>query len=310
MVHWTRSSSRFSLPSRILQPLRHLLVLCGVTCPTLRSAAPAIVPDRHVDAAVDEELHGLVVFVKHQLMQDAGRLVRAPVRVDIGAVLEKKVGDLEVVVDDGPGERGVENLLRRGRIPVEVPRALRIVATENDSRGRPAQACRPCRTSVLPVRGPRCRPRVADRRAAARCAAAREGDGCCAYVNANSMACDRGGGWCRSTAGSRSRRAIMKASRSCSAARSIKPTWNFTPCVTEQPWVAPQPADKRRQVAIVQRAHDLFHDKSLPGPGRRGANERQRVLSMKYWTKAGRPGPPSILPSELGVERDGPIQQQ
>ena len=61
------------------------------------SRAPAIVDDRHVDAAVDEELHGFVIFVKmRQLMQDAGGLMGAPVRVDISPVTEKKVGDLEV----------------------------------------------------------------------------------------------------------------------------------------------------------------------------------------------------------------------
>jgi hypothetical protein len=44
-------------------------------------------------------LHGFVILVKHQLMQDAGGLMGAPVRVDIGPVYEKKVGNLEVVVD-------------------------------------------------------------------------------------------------------------------------------------------------------------------------------------------------------------------
>jgi hypothetical protein len=38
-------------------------------------------------------------------MQDAGGLMGAPVRVDIGAVPEKKVGDFEVVIDDRPRER-------------------------------------------------------------------------------------------------------------------------------------------------------------------------------------------------------------
>ena len=85
---------------RLAQPLRHLLVLHSVRCPTLGGRAPAIIDDRHVDAAIDEELHRFVIFVPHQLMQDAGRLVGAPVRVDIGSVPEKKVGDLEVVVED------------------------------------------------------------------------------------------------------------------------------------------------------------------------------------------------------------------
>ena len=76
-------------------------------CPTLGGSAPAIIANRHVDAAVDEELHGFVILVPLQLMQDACGLMGAPVRVDIGPVREKKFGDLEVVVEDGPGERSV-----------------------------------------------------------------------------------------------------------------------------------------------------------------------------------------------------------
>src|SRR5215831_20368794 len=77
-------SSRRLLPPflRVAQPLRHLLVLRSVTCPTLGGCAPAIIEDRHVDAAVDEELHGFVVFAKHQLMQDGGGLLGSPVAVD------------------------------------------------------------------------------------------------------------------------------------------------------------------------------------------------------------------------------------
>jgi hypothetical protein len=48
-------------------------------------------------------------------MQDAGGLMGAPVRVDIRPVPEKKVGDFEMVVEDRPGERGVENLLHADR---------------------------------------------------------------------------------------------------------------------------------------------------------------------------------------------------
>src|SRR5262249_44210234 len=106
---------------RLAEPLRHLLVVRSVTCPTLGGSAPAIIDDRHVDAAVDEELHGFVIFVKYQLMQDAGGLMGAPVRVDIGPVTEKKVADLEVAVDDRPGERSVENLLHTGLAPLQVP---------------------------------------------------------------------------------------------------------------------------------------------------------------------------------------------
>lgn len=57
--------------------------------PTLGGTAPAIIVDCHVDAAVDEELHGLVILVPHQLMQDAGGFMGDPVSADIGPVPEK-----------------------------------------------------------------------------------------------------------------------------------------------------------------------------------------------------------------------------
>src|SRR2546430_17216763 len=63
---------------------------------------------------------------RSQLMQDAGGLMGAPVRVDIGPVTEKKVGDLEVVVEDRPGERGVENLLHTGLAPFRFPRVYAV----------------------------------------------------------------------------------------------------------------------------------------------------------------------------------------
>lgn len=55
------SSSPFPLPFRILQPLSHLLVLRGVERPTLCSTVPTVVLDGHIDAALDEESHRLVV---------------------------------------------------------------------------------------------------------------------------------------------------------------------------------------------------------------------------------------------------------
>jgi hypothetical protein len=52
-------------------------------------------------------LHGFVIFVPHQLIQDAGGLMGTPVRVDISSVRDKKAGDFETVVEDCPSERGV-----------------------------------------------------------------------------------------------------------------------------------------------------------------------------------------------------------
>ena len=50
-------------------------------------------------------------------MQNARRLVRVPIGADVGAVLEQEVRNGEVTVDDGPGERRVENLLHSDRMP-------------------------------------------------------------------------------------------------------------------------------------------------------------------------------------------------
>src|SRR5262245_13822031 len=60
------------LPFRIFQPLRHLRVVHRIERPTPCRTVPAVVLDGHVDAAVDEELHRLVVPLKEdQMVQDA-----------------------------------------------------------------------------------------------------------------------------------------------------------------------------------------------------------------------------------------------
>ena len=120
---WANLSSQVPLPFRILQPLSHLLVLLAVERPTLCGTVPAVVLDGHVDATVDEESHRVVGAVEDQVVQDARRLMGVPGGVDIGAVLEEEVRHVEVTVDNGKGERRVEHLLRRGRIPLEVARA-------------------------------------------------------------------------------------------------------------------------------------------------------------------------------------------
>ena len=84
------SWSPFALPFRIRQPLRHLLVVGAVPCPTLRGAVPAVVLDGHVDAAIDQETHRLVVLSEHQLVQQTRRLVRAPVGIDVRAACEEE----------------------------------------------------------------------------------------------------------------------------------------------------------------------------------------------------------------------------
>src|SRR6266403_675167 len=70
------------------QPLGHLFVICSVTRPALRSTIPAVVFDGHINAAVDEELHRLIVSVPDEFVQDACRLMGTPGRVDVRSVLK------------------------------------------------------------------------------------------------------------------------------------------------------------------------------------------------------------------------------
>src|SRR5207247_4176077 len=114
------SSSLFPLPFSLVEPLSHLLVLRAVARPTLCRTVPTVVLDGHIDAAVDEESHRLVVSVEDQVVQDARWLMGVPRRIDSGAVLEEEVRHVEVTVEDGQGERRVENLLRRGWVPLQV----------------------------------------------------------------------------------------------------------------------------------------------------------------------------------------------
>src|SRR5438445_12905693 len=108
---WACSSSLVPLPFRLLQPLSHLLVLCGMERPAPCRGVPTVVLDGHVNAAVDDESHRLVgVRQEHQAVQQARRLVRVPIGVDVCAVLEEEVRHVEVTIDDGPGERRIDNM--------------------------------------------------------------------------------------------------------------------------------------------------------------------------------------------------------
>src|SRR6185503_12952052 len=73
-------------PLSLLQPLRHFLIALPISRPSSRVAIPAVVLDGHVDAAIDEELHRLVVVLENQRVQDARRLVGVPSRVDVRAM--------------------------------------------------------------------------------------------------------------------------------------------------------------------------------------------------------------------------------
>ena len=74
-----------------------------------------------------EESGRIVVAVHGAFVQHAGGLVRAPVGVDVGSMLEQKRRDLEVTVHAGPGERHVEHVLHPGRTPVKIGAPVRIV---------------------------------------------------------------------------------------------------------------------------------------------------------------------------------------
>src|SRR5207302_7471820 len=91
------------------------------------SPIPAIVAHRHIDAMLAQELRRFIVPPDGALMQNAGRLVRAPVRVDICSALQQERSNLKLLVRACPGQRYVQDLLRVGGSPMQVPQDVRIV---------------------------------------------------------------------------------------------------------------------------------------------------------------------------------------
>src|SRR3984957_5723207 len=90
-------------------------------------SVPAIIVNRHIDAAVNEELRCFVVRVDGALMQDACRFVRAPVRIDVGSMFQKKVRNLKLPIHTCPCERDVQDVLGVRRYPMKIPEPGRIV---------------------------------------------------------------------------------------------------------------------------------------------------------------------------------------
>src|SRR5215469_11002630 len=85
----------------------------------------------------------------------------------------------------------------------------------------------------------------------------------------------------------------------------LKPHAGFT----KQPPLALQPADESRQVAVVDRAHDLLHEKRLPRSGRCGVREVQRSLGDEI-VEEGEAAHASVdVFAEFGIECDGALQQ-
>ena len=128
-----------------------------------------------------------------------------------------------------------------------------------------------------------------------------------AYMNAHSMAFDGGGGWRRRIAGSRSRRAAMNSPRSFSVAVSDEPGLKRHVGVTEQPRLTLQPADERRQVAVVDRAPDLLHDEHLP---QSELCDLRKVRFLESLDERDAVGASVDVLAELGIECDRSFQQK
>ena len=79
--------------------------------------------------------------------------------------------------------------------------------------------------------------------------------------------------------------------------------------VAEQPPLAPQPGDERGQVAILDRAHDLLHDKHLPRPAGLACDEGERWSVDEVPNEATATDACVHVPSEVGIEHDGSVQQ-
>ena len=95
------SYSPFPPPFRLFEPLGHPFVALAVARPTGCGTVPTVVLHGHVDASVDEVLHRLVgVRQKDEMVEDARRLVRVPIRVDVRAVLDQEVRDAAPTVAD------------------------------------------------------------------------------------------------------------------------------------------------------------------------------------------------------------------
>ena len=87
LAHRLRAeATRFTLGA--CQELRHILILSGVVSPPLRSRIPAMIANGHIDTVVDQELCRFIVPADGALMQNAGRLVRAPVRIYVGSAFQ------------------------------------------------------------------------------------------------------------------------------------------------------------------------------------------------------------------------------
>src|SRR5688572_26949413 len=105
---------------RCRQQIRHPLVVRRVARPPFCGGVVPMVLHRQVDTVIDEESRSVLVPIDGGLVENARRLVRTPVRIDVGAALEKERRDLEVPIQHCPGERDVQDHLRGHRPPTQV----------------------------------------------------------------------------------------------------------------------------------------------------------------------------------------------
>jgi hypothetical protein len=132
-----------------------------------------------------------------------------------------------------------------------------------------------------------------------------------AYVNAHSMALDEGGGWRRRIAG-------IDVEQGRDEFRTVRlKTCGFDQFglkghvgIAEQPRLTLQLADKRRQVAVIERALDLRHDKHLPRSERRDLRKVGSLGSIEALDERQAVRRAVNVLAELGIERDGSFQQQ
>ena len=108
----------------------HLLVAQGVTRPTRGRAVPAAVPNRQIDAAIDEVFHRLVaVRQEDQVVQDARGLVRVPVAVDVRAAAGSQTAAPEPMCGRRPtkptGPRTKPDASKNGSLPDCAPKNKR-----------------------------------------------------------------------------------------------------------------------------------------------------------------------------------------
>jgi hypothetical protein len=81
----------------------------------------------HIDTVVDQELCCFIVPADGAFVNDASRLVRAPVGIDVGSALQQERCNLKMPVHARPGQRYVQDVLRVGGSPMHVPQSGGVV---------------------------------------------------------------------------------------------------------------------------------------------------------------------------------------